>query len=151
AGAAGAAAFCAEAYVASAFLFGAHLICDGLDGYVARLTGQASFTGFLVDHVLDRLSDVLIFTTLGLSLGLEREGFALVIVCLLSSYVGLLPRLAGGTQDKSGLFAKTYRYQLLILATFGAAWSPESSRTIFQAYFLGLTALGLVTILTRGT
>jgi len=42
-----------------------HLICDGLDGHIARKYNKASQLGFLIDHVLDRLSDLILFPILG--------------------------------------------------------------------------------------
>jgi phosphatidylglycerophosphate synthase len=150
-GLAAAAAFSRGLYWAAAPLFLAHLVCDGLDGYVARLTGAASVSGFLLDHVLDRLSDVIIFVTIGVSLGLEREGFSVAILCLLSSYIGLMPKVIGEEKhNKSGLFAKTYRYQLLVIATAAAAFMPARDRWIFRAYLLAMVGLGLVTLITRG-
>lgn len=135
-----------EQYALAALFTLAHLLCDGLDGHIARKYNKGTELGFLLDHILDRLSDLLLFPLLGLVTGEFVMGVLVAILCLFSSYVGILNRVVGGAQDKGGPFAKSYRYQLLILVLVACEFAPSYAPEI--SFYFALTSLliGGVTI-----
>lgn len=133
---------------ASAFAV-VHLICDGLDGHLARKYNKSSQLGFLMDHVMDRLSDIILFPLLGYMLEVVVPGLLVGMVCLFSSYVGVLNKAIGGQQDKSGLFAKTFRYQLLIIMLWVFCFYPELSTQIYSYFCYGALVIGGLTIASR--
>ena len=89
------------------FLVGGGLIAlsgtaDSLDGIVARMHARVTKTGDFLDHFTDRLVDVAIIAGLGFSRGSHSTiGFALIILALLSSYLG--------TQMEATLGKRSYR------------------------------------------
>ncbi|MDS0256305.1 CDP-alcohol phosphatidyltransferase family protein [Thermoplasmatales archaeon AK] len=89
---------------------------DAIDGKVARLTGKQSSRGDLVDHVLDRYSDVallagFIFSDVAqLSVGI----FALIGV-MLTSYMGTQSQALGLKRDYSGVLGRADRLAVMIL------------------------------------
>lgn len=89
------------------FLIGGGLIAvsgtaDSLDGIVARMHSRVTKTGDFLDHFTDRLVDVAVLSGLGFSRGAhETIGFVLIILALLSSYLG--------TQMEATLGKRSYR------------------------------------------
>jgi phosphatidylglycerophosphate synthase len=64
-------------------------IADALDGIVARVQGKASRYGDFLDHVLDRISDLLLAAGWILGNGVREElALAAIAATMLNAYVG---------------------------------------------------------------
>jgi len=115
---------------------------DALDGAVARRRGMQSPQGDYLDHVLDRMSDVVVFIGISLSsLCDDAIGLISVIVILLASYMGTQAQAVGAGRDYSG-FGRADR---IILVTGGVIFQGFAS--IFGWDILGWTILELVMII----
>ncbi|HXH73516.1 MAG TPA: CDP-alcohol phosphatidyltransferase family protein [Bacteriovoracaceae bacterium] len=145
----------AAAFILNHFFFLAalatlmHLICDGLDGYLARKLNKSSQLGFLLDHVFDRLSDIILFPAIGYALGMLLPGILIALTCLFSSYVGVLNKVVGLSQDKSGLFAKVYRYELLIIMLVIFSIDNTIRVQLYEYFCYGSLLIGGITIIGR--
>ena len=93
-------------------------LLDAVDGKVARTRNLASRKGDLVDHFLDRVSDIFIISGIGLSayagsvyalLGLEGV--------LLTSYMGTQSQALGIGRDYSGLMGRADRLVAVLAFT----------------------------------
>jgi len=122
---------------------------DGIDGYVARQQNKTSELGFLTDHVLDRLSDIVIFAGIGAAYGNWLPALLAVIVAVFSSYVGVLGRIYHLKQDKAGLFNRTNRIYLLLFTLLAMIlWSSEAL-AIINGYLLLAIVTGSLTSINR--
>ena len=107
---------------------------DGLDGTLARLTGQASAFGAFLDSTFDRISEVLVFAGLLLYALDTRAGAALPALVVLLGLGGSLMTSytrarseAIGHGTKGGVFGRFERMAVLVVgllltAWFGAGW-----------------------------
>jgi phosphatidylglycerophosphate synthase len=133
----------------AALAVAAHLFCDGLDGYIARKFNKTSQMGFLLDHIFDRLSDLFLFPAIGYALNILWPAVLVSIVCLFSSYIGILFKTIGAKQDKGGLFAKAYRYQGLILILIAISLWPKVQSEIYTYFCFFSLLVGIITIIHR--
>lgn len=133
------------------FLPGLLLIPAGLfdifDGAVARLRGEERRSGAFLDSVLDRVSDVILFSCLYWSLSGQGDrleaGLALatLVIALMVSHI----RAAAEAVDVSlseGFFQRLERYLALMIGLM-------TPRALLPMLAL-LVALGGVTVLQRG-
>jgi 1-acyl-sn-glycerol-3-phosphate acyltransferase len=106
------------------------LAANALDGTVARRTGLASQVGEVFNEVGDRLSDSLV--CIGLALNghvLAPLAWLALVLMLLTSYVGIAAKAAGGQRLFGGLMAKADRmialalFSPLVLCFGAAAWN----------------------------
>ena len=91
-------------------------VFDALDGIVARMRGIASRRGDLVDHTLDRVSDIIIVG--GIALGPLVDitlGFAAIIGILMLSYMGTQAQAVGAGREYAGLLGRADRLVVLVL------------------------------------
>jgi CDP-diacylglycerol--glycerol-3-phosphate 3-phosphatidyltransferase len=92
---------------------------NALDGLVARRTGLARPWGEVINEFSDRLSDVAILGGLALaSPTLPLLGAAAIVATLLTSYLAILSKAAGGRRQYAGPMGKADRMLLLGLAGF---------------------------------
>src|SRR4051794_31421259 len=122
---------------------------NALDGLVARATGLARPWGEVLNEVADRLADVALLGGLALAPTSEgRLGAATLVAVLVSSYLGLASRAAGGPRQYGGLMGKADRMLYLALAALvaGLAGRPEW----LNAYLAIVLVGSLVTIAQRG-
>ncbi|MHB1261395.1 MAG: CDP-alcohol phosphatidyltransferase family protein [Thermoplasmatota archaeon] len=103
-------------------LFFLRIAANALDGMVAQERGLASPRGEMVNEFSDRVNDTLILA------GLAASGFvppllaaAVLVATLLVSYLGILPKAAGGSRRYDGPMGKADRMLLLGLACV-VAW-----------------------------
>jgi CDP-diacylglycerol--glycerol-3-phosphate 3-phosphatidyltransferase len=104
---------------------------DGLDGTLARATGQASPFGAFLDSTLDRCSEVLVFA--GLLLYVQRwmpadPWLPMVVLLglagsLMTSYTRARSE-AIGQGTKGGVFGRFERMGLLVIGLILGAWNP---------------------------
>lgn len=132
------------------------IACNALDGMVAQERGLASRRGELVNEASDRLNDALILGGLGASGLVDVRWAALALaIALLVSYLGILPKSAGGTRRYEGPLGKADRMLLLGLGSVAAwavpRWGWGSTTQILDATLLLFVPLGLLTLAVRWT
>jgi archaetidylinositol phosphate synthase len=100
---------------------------DAVDGKVARITGRASKRGDLLDHILDRYSDVVMIGAVAVSAWCNPYiGMLAIIGVLLTSYMGTQSQAVGAGRLYAGLLGRADRVVLLTAAP------------IVQAFFMVL-------------
>src|SRR5205807_5725052 len=124
------------------------LAANALDGLVARRTGLARPWGEVFNECCDRLADTLVFVGLALNSHVNASlALGVLVLTLLSSYLGIVGKAAGGKRQFGGFLAKADRmiyialYSLLVLFLGAAAWNwlllafiPATLLTIVQRY-----------------
>ena len=119
---------------------------NALDGMVAKDLGVARPWGEVLNEFSDRLSDVALFGGLAMAPGIHVSlGIAVIILVLLSSYLGVVARAAGGKRQYIGVMAKADRMIGLAVASLLAlVWWPALN------YFLMIALAGVaITIVQR--
>ncbi len=89
---------------------------DAIDGKVARLRNLSSKKGDLMDHVLDRYSDILIM--LGFIFSVHAQvwiGLLAVIGVLLTSYMGVQSQALGLKRNYSGILGRADRLVFMLI------------------------------------
>jgi archaetidylinositol phosphate synthase len=90
---------------------------DAIDGKVARLTGKASKRGDLLDHILDRYSDVVMIGAVAVSAWCNPYlGMLALVGVLLTSYMGTQSQAIWAGRLYAGLLGRADRVVLLIVA-----------------------------------
>ena len=142
------------AVLASGFL-------DAIDGKVARLRGIASKRGDLLDHILDRYSDVVMIGAVAVSGWCNPYiGMLALIGVLLTSYMGTQAQAVGAGRLYAGLLGRADRVVLLTLApllqmVFMAVWGGSLSitgslgLTAFEIIMLWFAVVGNITAVQR--
>lgn len=93
-------------------------ILDAVDGTVARKRGLQSKKGDLVDHFLDRVSDIAVITGMTLSIfGSLTVGFFALEGVMLTSYMGTQSQALNLKRDYSGLLGRSDRLILMLIFT----------------------------------
>jgi archaetidylinositol phosphate synthase len=108
---------------------------DALDGCLARSSNSVSRQGDLIDHVLDRYSDIFIFG--GITLGgyvAWQIGLIAIIGVLMTSYLGTQAQALGVGRNYRGLLGRADR---LVLVFFIALFSLVVPETIIWFPLLG--------------
>jgi CDP-diacylglycerol---glycerol-3-phosphate 3-phosphatidyltransferase len=115
---------------------------NALDGLVAKRTGLARPWGEVLNEFCDRLADVALLGSLALATPtLHLLGAAVVVLMLLTSYLAILSRAAGGRRQYAGPMGKADRMLLLGVAAVGGLFVPL---TITYNAYLGLVLIGLL-------
>jgi len=120
--------------------------CDVFDGSVARHRGEAKRAGAFMDSVLDRVSDMILFSCLFWRLAADGKGFeaALALVTLVVSLVVSHIRAeaeAAGVLLSDGLFQRLER----VLALIVGLMIPGAMLPVLVL----LAVLGSVTVVQR--
>ena len=121
---------------------------NALDGLVAHDTGLARPWGEVLNEFCDRLADVALFIGVAFAYGGSVQlGAVVVVVMLLSSYLAILSKAAGGRRQYVGVMGKADRMIYLSFAAVIAFFLP-GYRVL--TYFLILVLVGLaLTIVQR--
>jgi CDP-diacylglycerol---glycerol-3-phosphate 3-phosphatidyltransferase len=99
------------------------LAANALDGLVARHTGLARPRGELFNECCDRISDILVFVGLSFTLQVITSlAWGVLVLALLSSYVGITSKAAGGKRQFGGVLAKADRMIFLSLFSPVVIW-----------------------------
>jgi phosphatidylglycerophosphate synthase len=115
---------------------------------VARRTGLARPWGEVFNECCDRLADTLVFVGLALNSHVNASlALGVLVLTLLSSYLGIVGKAAGGKRQFGGFLAKADRmiyialYSLLVFFLGTATWNwlllafiPATLLTIVQRY-----------------
>lgn len=122
-------------------------LCDVFDGSVARHRGEVHRSGAFMDSVIDRISDMILFSSLFWLMAARREplaaGLALVtlVVSLSVSQVRAEAEAVGLTLTE-GFFQRLERFLALMIGLL-------IPHTMFAVLVI-LTVLGTLTLLQRG-
>ncbi len=104
-------------YLALAFVI-LSAVFDAIDGAVARIKGQSSKRGDLVDHFLDRISDIFFAAGIGLSIYSQPiYAFLGLEGILLTSYMGTQSQALGVGRDYSGIVGRADRIVAIVIFT----------------------------------
>jgi archaetidylinositol phosphate synthase len=124
------------------------LLCNLMDGQVARARAIAGAWGEAKNEFGDRLADAAIF--LGLAFGEYTDArlamLALTLV-LCVSYLGILSKALGGPRLYGGLFGKGDR--MILLAAFALQAYCTQTLAGFNVYLGAAVLMALVTMLQR--
>ncbi|MBN6152608.1 CDP-alcohol phosphatidyltransferase family protein [Xanthomonas sp. AmX2] len=135
------------------------LLCNRLDGLMAKQARMIGRAGEVYNEAPDRLSDVLV--CLGLGYGLQQSldwgaqlGWAAALLCVGTAYVRMLGLACGVREPAQGPMARAQRMQWLSLAALLAAAALLPGRaawaeTILVAALALLSAGAAVTIVLR--
>ncbi len=136
------------ALIAIPFLSLLRISLNALDGMVAKDLGVARPWGEVLNELCDRLSDVAFFVGLASVPGVSMPlAVSVLLIMLISSYVGILSKATGAPRQFGGLMGKADRMLLLAVASIIALILPNLP--VFNG-FLVLVLVGLVaTILQR--
>lgn len=121
---------------------------NALDGLVAHATGLARPWGEVLNEFCDRLADLALVGGLALAApSWPVLGLAAVILMLLSSYLAILSKAAGGRRQYSGPMGKADR--MIVLGIAGALGLVVPLEVVYNG-FLAIVAAGLVlTLIAR--
>ena len=123
------------------------LAANALDGSVARRTGLARPRGEIFNECCDRISDILVFVGLAFTMQVIAPlAWGVLVLALLSSYVGISARAAGGKRQFGGLLAKADRMIYLALFSPVVIWrGPVAWNWLLLAFIPAL----LITLVQR--
>lgn len=114
---------------------------NALDGLVAVRTRMARPWGEVLNEFCDRLADVALFGGLALAPSTDvRLGAVTLVAILLSSYLGILSKAAGGPRQYRGPMGKADRMVYLSVAAIVAFVAGPTTLNAF----LGLVLVGVV-------
>ncbi|MDL5367572.1 CDP-alcohol phosphatidyltransferase family protein [Xanthomonas sp. NCPPB 2654] len=125
------------------------LLCNRLDGLMARQAQMIGRAGEVYNEAPDRLSDVLI--CLGVGYGLQHVlswgaelGWAAALLCVGTAYVRMLGLACGVSEPVQGPMARVQRMHWLSLAALLAAAALLLQRSAIAEIFLVLTLALLI-------
>jgi len=110
-------------FVGAAFLMASAMALDGLDGNLARSTGQVTRWGDYLDHTLDRVLDVVWILALGYNMvwfGHIELAWTAAMLTMFGSYLGTQAQAVSGSRNYGG-FSRADRMVLTFVALLGAA------------------------------
>lgn len=123
------------------------LAANALDGLVARRTGLASAFGEVYNEFGDRVADTAVFVGLALNSAVFAPlAWGTLVLTLLSSYLGITAKAAGGSRISGGLLAKADRMiYLAIFSPVALVLGPQAWNWLLLAFVPAL----LVTVVQR--
>ncbi len=128
-------AFCVHMLPLAIVAIACNALFDALDGCLARSSNSESKQGDLIDHVLDRYSDIFIFG--GITMGgyvAWQIGLIAIVGVLMTSYLGTQAQALGVGRNYRGLLGRADR---LVLVFFIALLSLAVPVTIIWFPLLG--------------
>lgn len=138
------------AYIAGAFLVALSGLLDGVDGQLARRTGTESEQGDMLDHTLDRYSDLALIVGVSAGLGAWAFGLFAVTGVFLTSYMGTQAQAVGAGRDYGGMLGRADRMVLLVVVALAQPFVPiVEGRTALSWLLLFYGVVGNVTALQR--
>src|SRR5665647_117133 len=121
------AAFCVHVLPLAIVAIACNALFDALDGCLARSSNSESRQGDLIDHVLDRYSDIFIFG--GITIGgyvAWQIGLIAIVGVLMTSYLGTQAQALGIGRNYSGLLGRADRLVLVFFVTLLSLGVPET-------------------------
>ena len=118
----------------TAFAVNARTACNALDGLVARRLNVASHFGEVLNELIDRFNDSILFLSV-YALAITNNTLALftLLVILLNSYLSILSKAAGASRQYGGIVGKADR---MIYLSLTAVIVLISGKTFLWNYFL---------------
>ena len=114
-------------------------VLDALDGIVARLRNLSSKRGDLVDHTLDRVSDIILLGGIALGSIVDIEvGFAAIIGVLMLSYMGTQAQAVGAGREYAGLLGRADRLIVLIIIPIIHYFNQEQNYMELMCYMFAI-------------
>lgn len=107
---------------------------DLVDGALAKELDEASASGDLLDHVLDRYADIVIVAGLAAAVGDFLLGFAAVTGIVMTSYLGTQAQAVGLERVYGGLVGRADRLAIISVTAVIAVF--------LEGTFYSLTVLG---------
>jgi CDP-diacylglycerol--glycerol-3-phosphate 3-phosphatidyltransferase len=123
-------------------------LCDTLDGELARRAQQVSRTGAFLDSSFDRISEFAVFFGLFWYFRAAPRDASLIFAAFFASLAVSYVRARAegiGVECKVGLFERPVRFLFLVIAVFGAHFSPLVPRIALVVILLGAS----VTVVQR--
>jgi CDP-diacylglycerol--glycerol-3-phosphate 3-phosphatidyltransferase len=122
---------------------------NALDGLVAKRTGLARAWGEVLNEFSDRLADMALLGGMTLAPGVNHLlGAGAIVAVLLSSYLGILSKAAGGRRQYGGPMGKADRMILLAIAAPAGLLAPTSA--VYDLFLAVVLVGALATIVLRG-
>ncbi len=139
-----------------ALLVGVNAFLDGVDGHLARMTGQAGPRGDYLDHVIDRYADLAMITGITLSAWTTPiVGFFAIMGTLLTSYMGTQAQAVGVGRNYRGLLGRADRMGLLVAVPLAQwivlqrAWTVPWGTNLMELLLLYIAVMGNITAIQR--
>ncbi len=127
------------------------LMCNLMDGMVAREKGISSKRGEALQEAVDRFSDSAIL--LGLSFSPQGNillGIFTITLVLISSYLGILKKAVGGEREFGGIMGKVDRVWVVIVCSILQAFYKKLGPFTFVELALLIILVGsVITIVGR--
>lgn len=138
------------------YLLGAALVfangwLDLVDGALARVQGQDSPAGDLLDHVLDRYADIIIIGGLAAGLDAYLLGFLAITGVLMTSYLGTQAMAVGLDRVYGGAVGRADRLALIGVTAVIMSMVPDpiGGLTLVEWLLVLLAVLGHLTAVQR--
>lgn len=110
-------------FFGAAVMMVAAMALDGLDGNLARATGQVTRWGDYLDHTLDRVLDVVWILALGYNMiwfGHIELAWTAAMLTMFGSYLGTQAQAVAGSRNYGG-FSRADRMVLTVIALLSAS------------------------------
>ena len=110
-------------FFGAAVMMATAMALDGLDGNLARATGQVTRWGDYLDHTLDRVLDVVWILALGYNMiwfGHVELAWIAAMLTMFGSYLGTQAQAVAGSRNYGG-FSRADRMVLTVVALLSAA------------------------------
>jgi CDP-diacylglycerol--glycerol-3-phosphate 3-phosphatidyltransferase len=121
---------------------------NALDGLVAKRTGVARPWGEVLNEFCDRLADIALIGAVALAAPSNHLlGACVVVVMLLSSYLGILSKAAGGPRQYTGPMGKADR--MILLAVFSVLGLFAPLDLVYNVLLIVILAGLVVTVVQR--
>lgn len=120
--------------IVTAVAVNARTACNALDGLVARRLNVASRFGEVLNELIDRFSDVVLFLSVD-ALAATNHVLALftILVILINSFLSILSKAAGASRQYGGIVGKADRMIYLSIAALAVLITGNQH---FWNYFL---------------
>ena len=131
-------------YAVGALLVTLSGVLDVVDGQLARRTGESSAQGDMLDHTLDRYSDLVLLVGIAGGLDAWMLGLFAVTGVFLTSYMGTQAQAVGAGRDYGGLLGRADRLALIVV---GGALQPVLPMVVGMSEVAGFAPLEWLLIL----
>ena len=121
------ASFYVQALSLAAIAIAFNALFDALDGCVARSSNSESRKGDMIDHVIDRYSDIFIFG--GITFGgyvAWQIGLVALLGILMTSYLGTQAQAIGVGRNYRGLLGRADRLIIVFVVTIATVLFPAN-------------------------
>ncbi len=137
-------------YLAGVTLMLASGVFDVVDGELARYNDVASPQGDMLDHTLDRFSDVALIAGVAGGLDAWMLGTFAVAGVLLTSYMGTQAQAVGAGRDYGGVMGRGDRFAVLVAGgVLHPFVPPVEGYTVLEGVLVLFAVVGTLTAVQR--